>query len=287
MTAAIRDEGSPLPSLVPCLIVSEAQVSCVRVYLRETPRSSAAQQRALAEAVYRERWAPAGYDLASYQDTAAAYSQLLAQREAGKEVILDLEQGDVFLVASSAATFKCGKDVSATLSRLAARGVLIHLIDLNVDTSSPEGANRLELLLQAEAAERRRGSERLTWHHRIQRREGRPHGATPFGLKVIGPPGRRRYIKDAWERRCAKKFFDLHQQGFSYDALFFWALRNKVRRTNGREWSRSVIHLAVQAAPRFEEEDSKARRGRTKKPTPETSEPDAAAGSHVETTTST
>jgi DNA invertase Pin-like site-specific DNA recombinase len=112
-------------------------------------------------------------------------SKPLADRP-GAKLLTALEPGDVMITAKLDRMFRSALDALDVLSRLKARGVAPHMIDLGGDTTGNGVSKLVFTILSAVAeAERDRTRERITEVKRDQKQRGRfLGGVPPFGWRV-------------------------------------------------------------------------------------------------------
>lgn len=216
---------------------------------RSTLTDFEAQKNAVAD-YYQNVLVDAGYTLGFlFSDTPEERKRSFFHRP-GVERFLDVcADGDGLVVASMSNAFVSHDEFIEVTERLEWRDIELHVVAENDPPPTYEIAKmRAELLEDLARAEAERASERAVERFAECRRQGKAVGRPPLGMKWTGPRGRRRLAPDEKDRKSMELIRELSANGFSLDDIFWHLIRNGVRRSNRREWTRSTIWQALQAS---------------------------------------
>ena len=182
-----------------------------------------------------------------------------------------LPEGHNVVIPDYLATFPTAEDVTHCIYTWTVRGVVLHFrkpwpevprekwISTQLAARSGDRVKFAEQLRKCIAIAldlpRRIRSEQSTLIHRLllkpyDRRNTRFAGPGRKWQKWKPWPDKpaiERAVEDPEEMRLIAELADRHLAGESYDRLFHDCWRRKVRRTNGLEWTRTVIQNAVKA----------------------------------------
>jgi site-specific DNA recombinase len=92
--------------------------------------------------------------------------------------------------------------------------------------------------------ERARTSERMLETYARRKKHGRPVGRAPYGFRLAGRFGQRRFVPDPKTREVGAKIVEWIDRGWSADAVYFHLLETRQRTAKGKEWSRGAIQRA-------------------------------------------
>lgn len=125
-----------------------------------------------------------GYEIVPTVDEIGVSGSIeFAKRPVGREMLARAGEVQAFVFAKLDRAFRDVVDCILTVRELAARGKVIHFLDLGVDTSTPAGSLCLQMMAAFAEFERRRISERIKESLATAKRQGKSIGPAPFGFK--------------------------------------------------------------------------------------------------------
>ena len=185
---------------------------------------------------------------AFFYDAAVQGSKAFSERTQGRQVYAGLRPGDHFVLAKLDRGFRSVVDGSATIDAMNRRGVVIHICDLNVDTSTTMGKFFVNTLLAVAQLERDFASERTSDGIAYRKAMGLPYcGSAPIGWKVVGEKPHRRYRVDADERNFCDELARLRDLGWSQNRLALWCIHQKEYATKRTFTDRTAVRQALMA----------------------------------------
>ena len=183
-----------------------------------------------------------------FVDPAVSGNTLFSEREAGGRLNTTLEQGDHVIMAKLDRGFRRTDDCCNMVNQWKARGVTLHVRDLNLDTSTPTGDMVIKILSIVAEWERRRIAERTAAAVRIARQNGKAaNGFAGYGFKYVGAKGHKRRVEDPEERAMMKRIVKARCESCAWAAIYFEFLKLGIRTREGKEWSISRIFRAFRA----------------------------------------
>ena len=90
-----------------------------------------------------------------------------------------------------------------------------------------------------------------------QKENGRPvnaHAGLGFAWKTVN--GQKQRVVDKVERRQMSEVVAMREDGKTFDQIYFDLLRRKIRRRDGREWSRTTIQKAAEIGLELREQEA-------------------------------
>jgi DNA invertase Pin-like site-specific DNA recombinase len=185
----------------------------IRVSTHEQTRSGlslAAQRRRIDDAAKGLRMEVTRV----FRDAAVSASRkAMLQRLAGRELDRAATAGDHIVIAKLDRAFRSLQDFASMLDRWHRRGVVVHLLDIGVDTSSHVGRLVAGILASVAEWESRRIGERIKDAHAERRAQGRKtNGTVAIGYRAA----RKRVLPDASERDVARLILRLRRQGHEW-----------------------------------------------------------------------
>jgi DNA invertase Pin-like site-specific DNA recombinase len=170
-----------------------------------------------------------------FEDDATSGNKELRCRTAGFKLNLELEAGDVAAFASLEQSFSGVHDAASVIVRWLDRGINVHILDLNIDSATEFGEAFVRLLKSYSDSLRVWRSKRAALSIAQRKSQGRPNsGKSPYGFKLIGPRGNRRYAPDPFTRRIGQWVVRWRLAGKTWDELYWGLIRKGVRNKNGR-----------------------------------------------------
>lgn len=179
------------------------------------------------------------------------------QRPEGGRLALRLQPGDTIVISKMDRGFRDCRDCLNTLEWCKEKGVALAILDFGLDPLSVMGQLVATILAAFAEFERNRIGERIKEAKAQRKILGKPNNRRPaYGMKIIGKPGKRKYVPDPKTRECGKKFLEWFEAGWSHDTIYFHCLRHRIKTRLGGEWSRAAIERAIkgEAAIRAKEQ---------------------------------
>jgi putative DNA-invertase from lambdoid prophage Rac len=204
-------------------------------------------QQEVIEKEYAYRFKDKGYGWAGvFTDQGVSGSIRFASRPEGFKVNLALERGDVLIISKLDRGFRNAGDFLNVMKDLRQREVALRMLDMDLDTSTPMGAMQASILAVFAEFERDRLRERLAESLKQRRAEGRPTcGTPPYGFKIVGPRGDKRYVTDAFTRNIGSHVVRwVDELGMTFEQVYFHMLKEKIKNKKNKEWCEYSIRKA-------------------------------------------
>lgn len=212
-------------------------------------------QRDAIDAEFEYRWKPQGYDQGyTFEDRAQSGAKPLRSRKAGDRMCGVLGRGDVVIFTKLDRGFRNVEDILATLRIWNDQGVKAVFLDMNCDTSTASGEMMMTMLAAFAQFERRRIGDRTREGLAQVRRSGKLCTKPPFGVKVTGPKGSRKWEIVPDDYAVGKAIVKWRLEGHGWEAIYGHLRRNGVtrprlksdplRKLSRREWSVTGIRRA-------------------------------------------
>jgi len=193
---------------------------------------------------------PLGWTLGEIFVEAGVSAEKIAfvQRPRGFELSKTLEKGDCAIFCKTDRAFRSMFDLVKTLDLWRKFGYFMHILDFNVDSSTPEGVMLIQLMGNLAEWENRRRAQRVKDANAVARSLGLAASGSspPYGFliqKCQGPNGKivRKLIPNTWQRAAARRFIEWKRKGFSVQQIFYHLLRHRIRRQDGKEFTIQMI----------------------------------------------
>jgi DNA invertase Pin-like site-specific DNA recombinase len=220
----------------------------VHGYLRETVTGAADTERQDAALQHYARQNLPGLEYAGlWLDEADEYRFPLRSRRLGMGMCVNAERGDHIVILRFAHAFGSPRECAEQLDVLAARGVLVHVVDLGLSPQTPEGRAVGAALRALADAERCTHKERGAADFARRRMRGLPLNGTPgYGFRLVGPKGKRRPVPDPYARAVGAKIVEWKLKGWTFEAIYWHLRKHQVTRRGGRAWSLTGIRRAFE-----------------------------------------
>jgi DNA invertase Pin-like site-specific DNA recombinase len=181
-----------------------------------------------------------------FEDIASTGNQCLSQRPAGFKLNLALEPSDVVIINELERTFRDPSDLLQVTQRWLERDIHLHVLDAYGVALSPVSELELRMIAACVDMKRSNRSEQMKLSIARRKANGRAgSGAPPYGYKIVGKRGKRRYALCPFTRRIGKWVVEWRLAGKTWDELYWGLIRQGVRNKKGREWSRSVLRRMI------------------------------------------
>lgn len=199
----------------------------VRGYLRVSTADQADSGLGLAagrEAITKEfeyRWKDKGFALGPiYEDAAVSGAKPLRSRVAGLRLSNALEAGDVVIFPKLDRGFRNTEDLLSTVRIWQERQIRVVFLDIQIDTATDIGRMVMGIMGLVAEFERARISQRSGEAVREALRRGRLVGGPPWGCRVKGPKGAKRYYEAVpRELEIGKLIVKWRMDGYTWDAI--------------------------------------------------------------------
>jgi DNA invertase Pin-like site-specific DNA recombinase len=223
-------------------------------YVRAARGENAVEQVEAIQDFFRRELEPKGFTYAgTFEDHSTQAGLPLLQRPEGMRLSLKLaEPGDVVLVARTSKAFSGLRDLLRTARIWRERGVVLHLLDLGVNTADQEGVNAMYLLSQAMRIDSEGRSERIGEALHSRRIAGRPSGRAPLGYRIVTKGGKKKLAPDLKIRRIGRLVREWRDAGFGWHAIYWALVRRGERNAWGREYSVAALQRICVACARIE-----------------------------------
>lgn len=165
-----------------------------------------------------------------FSDPAVSASKTpFASRPNGAKLLERLRRGDHLIVAKLDRAFRDTLDLAATLNRLNERGVIVHLLDIRVDTSTACGRLIVDVVGAVAAWEAKRIGERIA----AAKRELRGRNLSSNGVRWLGYRLRgKQQVPDPKERALMAQVVKLRRSGL------IWREIAAKMQAAGHRWSK-------------------------------------------------
>jgi DNA invertase Pin-like site-specific DNA recombinase len=179
------------------------------------------------------------------------------QRPAGAACCAALTEGDHLIIVLFDRAFRGAGDVEATMAYLTTRQVTVHILDMNIDSSTHMGQCMLSIMGAVKRLEKQTIKERTGRGYRRARKEGLAAAASNGWTHTTGKVGKYKKLTiDRPYRDAAEHIVKMHEGGMSFRAIYFGICTGRRKKDSklppllrgAREWSYGSIVQAYQAA---------------------------------------
>lgn len=151
------------------------------------------------------------------RDRGVSGSIPLVEREAGKRIFEEAQEGDIVICAKLDRMFRSARNALNVLEQMKERGVKLHFIDLGGSVTNGIGQLVFTILSAVAEQERTRIRERISEAKLKMRQEGRYQGGrVAFGYKVDDEGN---LVKDETQQKCIQVMRKKRKDGLSYRAI--------------------------------------------------------------------
>lgn len=187
-------------------------------------------------------------------DEAVSSRVEMLKRPMGQQLLVDLERGDLVVVASLSRAFRSAADAEKTMLILNEAGIKIRFLDMPIDTTLPTGQAMLSMFAVWAKLERDLICERTANALEAKRKRGLPTRSPSPGWKLSYPPGASaesrsklsKYVPDIDERKVGIACRQMLRRGYTRLETYK-AITKSLRSSNSkRRYSeRSCVNLAA------------------------------------------
>jgi len=181
------------------------------------------QQRDRCYSYWKHWLKPHGIEWGGFfYDDAVSAKKPWSEREEGRKIFLSAAKGDHIVTAKYDRCFRRVLDGLHHLEQLMKRGVLFHSEKERLDTSTLMGESMQTVMLLFGQMERGMASERAVSFIEHQKSRCLPYSkGTAMGYRKIKAGDRWQYRVDADEQDICARMYHLHQDGASYERLYY------------------------------------------------------------------
>lgn len=157
-----------------------------------------------------------------YADPGVSAGISLGERPEGAKLLALLKRGDHVVVAKLDRAFRSVSDAADTITEFDRRGVSIHFLDLQVDTSTPVGRLIIHVIAAFAQLERERIGERIRDANKHRRSQGvpwMPAWCAPKGWKIQRTKAGRKFTPWEAERKQCREILRLRKRGLTIRAI--------------------------------------------------------------------
>lgn len=225
-------------------------VGYVRVSTEEQAEkgiSLEAQEAMIADYCKRE-----GVELVRiYHDPGVSGGKPLGQRPEGGDLVEALEGGEVQGIVATRLDrlFRSVSDCALRTEKWREHGVELHLLDVNVDTSTPMGEAFVGIAAVFAQLERQQARARIREAMARKRAKGERLGNIPYG-KRLGTDGKT-LEDDEVEQEVIQAILELHDNGLSLKSIAD-ELNARGYPSRGRQWHVTTVARIVKRAEKEE-----------------------------------
>ncbi len=178
-----------------------------------------------------------------YRDPAVSASRFaFLARHGGCELNKALHKGDHVVIAKLDRAFRSQRDCVVTCEAWMSRGVVVHMLDIGVDTDTPLGRMLIGILSTIAQWEAARIGERIRDANRSRRSQGKAtNGQRIHGYKIC----RGKLIPDKVERSIAKRMAAMREKGKLLREIAEHFNLQKIRRPSGKAWNPQAVNRMI------------------------------------------
>lgn len=181
-----------------------------------------------------------------YCDKAVSASRYpLSQRPQGGRLLAEARRGDHIVIAKLDRAFRNLRDFATEFDRWQSRGVIVHLLDLHVDTGTHVGKFIAGVMAAVAEWEANRIGDRIKAGHDVLRSLGYSATNTPLIGYRLGRRSQRgkarKLVADDNERRAMKLVVKLRGQGKAFRVIAEALRRQKLRTRDGKAWNQQRV----------------------------------------------
>jgi site-specific DNA recombinase len=178
-----------------------------------------------------------------FRDPAVSASRFaFLARDGGCELNRALRKGDHVVIAKLDRAFRSQRDCVLTCEAWMSRGVIVHMLDIGVDTDTPLGRMLIGILSTIAQWEAARIGERIRDANQSRRSQGRStNGQRIHGYKIC----RGKLVPDKVERSIAKRMVAMREKGKFLREIAEHFNRLRIRRPSGKPWNPQAVNRMI------------------------------------------
>jgi DNA invertase Pin-like site-specific DNA recombinase len=206
-------------------------------------------QRQQIERYYKQKLEGEGYEWGGFfEDKATSGGKPFTEREQGLRLFVAAQPGDAIIWTKMDRAFRSVRDGANTLHLLKQKGISIHSIDINLDTSTALGEFVCHLLMLLGELERSWVSTRTKEAFDARRRNGQPAGSvTPAGWRALGKGKDRTMEVDPKERKLMDRVYADYVGGQPIELIATILYNQGHKRVSGDRYGPDFLLYALHA----------------------------------------
>lgn len=168
-------------------------------------------------------------------EAVSASRNVLLAREQGRLLDARLQRGDQLVIAKLDRAFRNLRDFAAQMANWKQRGIVVHLLDIGMDTSTPVGELTASIMAAVAQFESARIGERIRDAMRVAKSQQRRY----TGLPPMGWRHRRgKLVPDEHDRRIMARIARLRKRGLLWREIAAKLASQKMRTSTGKAWNK-------------------------------------------------
>lgn len=183
-----------------------------------------------------------------YSDDAISGGKPLNERPAGGQMFEKIENGEIEAIVATKLDrmFRNTLDCLLVDDLVKQQGVTLHLLDLNVDTSTAIGKAFLTIAAAFAELELNRGKERTKDALASLKARGVSLGGTPYGQKQDNVGVSRVFTEDSAERKAIDYMIRLREAGLTYETIAYELSKAGLKTKQGKPtWQRATVRRII------------------------------------------
>jgi len=213
------------------------------------------QQRSITK-YYEDKLAGLGYEWGGfYEDKATSGGKPFSERDKGRELFVVAQNGDAIIWHKMDRAFRSVQDGASTFNLMRVKGISVHSLDIQLDTSTPLGSFVCHLLMLLGELERSWVSSRTSEALAERRAKGLPmSSAWPPGWRAVGKKKERHLIEFPEERALLDQVYQDFMAGESMERisnrLFFKGQKRGNKQNYDCTWLAYAMFCRAKGYPR-------------------------------------
>lgn len=208
---------------------------------------------------YEHKLKPEGFEWGGfYDEKAVSGGQPFSERPKGRELFVVAQQGDAIIWHKMDRAFRSVQDGASTFNLLRTKGIAVHSLDIQLDTSTAMGSFVCHLLMLLGELERSWIRTRTKEALDARRARGLPMGAHwPPGWMVTGLKGEKQLVANQKERELVEKIYGEFMGGKTLESIgnaLYW--KGMKRKCPGKttiynqEWLTYCLYARARGYPK-------------------------------------
>lgn len=180
----------------------------------------------------------------------------LLKREGGQKLESMIKAGVKAIISCKIdRLFRNLQDASFSIGRYNKQNIKLHLLDLDIDTSTSSGLLHFHMLCSVSEFEKSRIGERVksVMEHKRSRGEA-TGGHRPFGFEKVTVDGTKMWGRVEGEQVIMKKVFEARDKGLSLRAIANYLNGEGYTTSKGKEFKATTIKRICETSKRLDEE---------------------------------
>lgn len=179
-----------------------------------------------------------------FPDAAVTSKIDFLDRPMGNSIANLVQKGDFITVTNFDRMFRSVKDCDRTMQFCEDRGVNLSIMDMDVDTSTPNGRFFAQIISAVKELERKNISIRTREALQFNLRNGKLHKGTPIGWRRFGKTAK----PDMQDRMHAKEVVRMHDdRNYDFREIEEVFLRRGAKTPDGGRWHLRRVRLSYSA----------------------------------------